>query len=120
MFTKKLIEEDIIKVETYFPLKNPHGFTNAEINCLFDVIPTLVSYRPYTMTRKGGTFTDKVGFGTEEYVFINDKNSYLQYYKETIAAKNQNKIKYLKPNYKIKANLGFTTFLDQTYIHYFI
>ena len=53
LFLSKEIKEDIIKIDAYFPQANPHGFTNAEVNYLFEIIPNFVSYRPYKMTREG-------------------------------------------------------------------
>ena len=112
LFTKKVVKEDIVKIETGFPLADPHGFTNAEMNYLFDEIPNFVSYTPFRMKRKG--FCNSIG--TTENDFTKNKRGYLEYYKNTIAAKNQDKIKYLNPNYKLKANLAYTTFLSQAYV----
>jgi len=112
---KNKITEDIVKIETYFPQQNPHGFTNSEINYLFDTLPNMVSYRPYNMTREGCTL-DKTYFGTSESNFIKDKEGYLEYYKSTIGTKNAAKIKYLDPNSLLNAKLAFTTFLDQTFV----
>ena len=108
------IKEDIIKIETSFPQAYPHGFTNIEINYLFEIIPTLVSYRPYKMTRDGD-FINKKYTGTSEKDFITDKTGYLKFYKNSIGPKNESKIKFLSHNCKLRANLAFTHFLDQTY-----
>ena len=112
LFFQKTIEEDIIKIETSFPSEKPYGFTNAEINGLFDLIPTLVSYTACTMSRKG--YPGNVG--TTEANFIKNKNGYLEYYKDSIGPKNNDKIKYLSPDCKIKANLAYTTFASQAFI----
>jgi len=111
-FFRQAIKEDIVKIETRFPLQNPHGFTNAEINYLFDVMPTLVSYTPSSMTREG--FCDNIG--TIETDFSKSKDGYLEYYKDTIGPKNKDKIKYLSPSCKLKANLAYTTFISQAYV----
>ena len=114
LFFSKEIKEDIIKLETHFPQSNPHGFTNAEINYLFEAIPTLVSYRPHIMSRDGGSLSAPY-IGSTKHDFIEDKQGYLEYYKSSIAPKNKDKIKYISPTCKLKANLAFTHFLDQTY-----
>ncbi len=112
LFFKKTIKEDIVKMETGFPYDTPYGFTNAEVNYLFDTIPTLVSYTPHTMSREG--FCNSIG--TTEANFTKNKIGYLDFYKNTIGPKNSDKLKYLTPDFKLKANLAFTTFLSQAYV----
>ena len=112
LFKKKNINEDIIKIETRFPLENPHGFINAEVNCLFEEIPNLVSYTPCVISREG--YSDNIGITEEE--FNKNKDGYLKYYKNTNILNHSNKIKYLMPNKKLRANLAYTSFLSQAYI----
>ena len=111
-FFKKAIKEDIIKIETSFPLEMPNTFHNIEMNSLFDAIPTLASYTPSVIRRDG--YPDNIGVTRDN--FSRRKFGYLEYYKDTIAFKNKDKIKYLDPNCNIKANLAYTTFLSQAYV----
>jgi hypothetical protein len=111
-FLKKEIKEDIVKIETGFPNEKPHGFNNAEVNRLFDIMPTLVSYTPSVVAREG--FCNSVG--VTEADFTKSKNGYLEYYKNTIGPKNKDKIKYLVRGCNLKANLAYTTFVSQAYV----
>jgi hypothetical protein len=106
------LRENIVKIETGFPSEKPHGFTNAEVNYLFDTIPTMVSYTPSVMAREG--FCNSMG--VTEADFTKNKNGYIEYYKNTIGPKNKDKIKYLAPDCKLKANLAYTTFISQAYV----
>ena len=120
LITRKKVFEDIVKVETYFPQKNPHGFTNVEINFLLEKINSFVSYRPFKITRLGRKFKSSEvfcnEFGSSELTFLEDKNGYLEYYKNSLSSANGDRIKYLYPNIKLRAKLAFTTFLGQTYV----
>ena len=66
------------------------------------------------MTREGDLINKKYA-GTSESNFIKDKLGYLEFYKNSIGPKNRAKIKFLPQDCKLKANLAFTHFLDQTY-----
>ncbi len=112
LFFRKTIIEDIVKIETGFPFENPHGFINAEVNFLFDTMPNLVSYTPFITLREG--FCNSIG--TTEANFTKNKIGYLEFYKNSIGPKNKDRIKYLSPDCKLKANLAFTTFLSQAYV----
>src|SRR5690242_9784802 len=108
----KTIEADIVKIETGFPFETPYGFTNAEMNYLFEAMPTLVSYTPPLTKREGYPHPT----GVTEETFVKRKAAYLGHYKDSIGPRNRDKINYLREGQKIRANLAHTTFVAQTYI----
>ncbi len=119
IFQRKVFE-DILILQTYFPQENPHGHDNAEINSLLQKIKSIVAYRPFPISRQENKFELwKVcvsAFGSSESKFLYDKKGYLEYYKKSINSSFKDKIKYLYPSIKLRANLAYTNYLGQTFV----
>jgi glycosyltransferase involved in cell wall biosynthesis len=105
------IEADIVKMETNFPFETPYGFTNAEVNYLFETMPTLISYTPPLTKRK--RYPEPVGVTKEK--FARRKKAYLEHYRDSIGPRNEDKINYLDPGRRLRARLAYTTFVSQAY-----
>lgn len=111
-FSKNIMHEKVIRIESSFPSERPSGFHNAEIRALFEKIENYVSYTPHRMTRFGYPGT----IGVTEDEFQAKKHGYLKHYGISDDSDHASKIKYLSPRLKIKAQLAHTTFLSHAFI----
>ena len=101
--------EDIVVIDSVFPMKVPYSFRNAEVNGLLKLLPSLRSYTMFPMIA-GDQAWFTHGYGIDESTYRDNKAGYLQHHPE-----NERRIEYLHPDRKYRFKLAYMVFLAETY-----
>ncbi|MDB5160738.1 MAG: hypothetical protein JWO96_118 [Candidatus Saccharibacteria bacterium] len=105
----KVIEEDIVVIDSVLPSKNPVGPRNSDLIEFIKKLPNFKYYTMYPMKPGKSAWFDH-GYGMEKGTFKENLKSYLKIYPEA-----RGRVRMLSSKRKYNIKLAYTYFLGETY-----
>lgn len=105
---RKSNKRHIAVIDPMFPLSNPRGFRNTEINQYLARTDNIFAYTMHPMKAEGAWF--KHGYGVTKDTYKDNLAGYLKKYPQ-----NKKRIRYLNKKHAKNISLAYSFFLAETY-----